>query len=397
MSEELGRGVSGAAGTGADDDLVITGRLEESSFADLLTSLSRSRETARVILRREGMEKVVHVLDGRIVFASSSDPDERLGESLLREGGITIEQYEHSARLIRPGRRQGTILVELGYITPNELVKGVKAQVEHVVAGLFRWRAGDYRIEIGEFDQRDMITLNISTENLVFSGIKAGAGWSQVMRGLGGSLETVLDRCEGADTRLYKLDLSDEEAHVYQLAGGRLNVAQLCAMSYSSNYDTCLTLWALVCCGILRVVTSKDAESLFREQVAEFELHEIRDVVADANARLATATRRLESEIGSRRVSAFLEEALAEVIDEHHDVLRDLDVASGSIDPDLVVENALAIEAGLRKDLVEGAMRDLVISLLLRVRLEVSAELEQEIARDVSNESDASKRGRGRA
>ena len=43
--------------------------------------------------------------------------------------------------------------------------------------------------EIREFDTRDIITLNISTENIVFSGIKRGAGWSQVLRGLGGTLD----------------------------------------------------------------------------------------------------------------------------------------------------------------------------------------------------------------
>lgn len=372
------------AAPGENEALVLTGRVEESGFADLMKSLVRSRETALLTLAREKITKTVYVLEGRIIFATSTDPDERLGESMLREGTITIEQYEESGRLIRPGKRQGTILVELGYITPNELVKGVKAQVEAVVLNLFRWRSGDYRIEIRELDTRDIITLNISTENLIFSGIKQGAGWSQVLRGLGGSLETVLDRAPDADTRLYKLDLTDDEAHVYSLANGRLAVAQIVAMSYLSSYQTCVTLCGLVSCGILNVVSSKDAESLFREQVAEFELIELRDMVESFNRALHAACDRIAAAAGAERLGQLLDGALSEVIDQHYDVLHDVALGSREIEPDLVIENVSVVEAGRRRALVEAALDDLLVALLLAVKLEVSPELERDIAREAS-------------
>jgi hypothetical protein len=374
------RPVSEAAS--ASEALVLTGRVEESSFADLMKSLVRSRETALLTLSREKITKAVYVLEGRLIFATSTDPDERLGESLLREGTITIEQYEESGRLIRPGKRQGTILVELGYVTPNELVKGVKTQVESIVLNLFRWRSGDYRIEIRELDTRDIITLNISTENLIFSGIKQGAGWSQVMRGLTGSLETVLDRAPDADTRLYKLDLSDDEAHVYSLANGRLSVAQIVAMSFMSNYATCVTLWGLASCGILNVVSSKDAESLFREQVAEFELIEIRDLVEGFNRALRMACDRVAPVAGGDRLARMLDGALAEVIDAHYDVLHDAALTGREIDPDLLVENVAVLESGRRRALVEAALDELLVALLLAVRRQVSPDLESDIARE---------------
>lgn len=375
----------GADATGTSrEGLILSGRLEESSFADLMKSLGRSGETALVTASREGVTKTVYVLDGRIIFARSTDPDERLGECMLRDGTITIEQYEESVRRIRPGKRQGTILVELGYITPNELVRGVKSQVEQVVMSLFRWRTGDYEIEISDLDTADIITLNISTENLIFNGIKRGAGWSQVLRGLGGSLETVLDRAPDADSRLYKLDFSDDEAHVYSLANGRLSVAQICAMSYLSNHDTCVVLWGLTCCGMLNPVSSKDAESLFRQQVAEFEIIEIRDRIEEFNGLLRDVRDRIVEEAGDTVARELLEKALAEVLDEHYDVFREVDATSGEVDPDLVVENVSAVDAGRRRRLVQEALEQLLVALLLGVRLGVSAELEETLARQVS-------------
>ena len=366
-----------------DEGLLLVGRLAETSFADLMKSLGKSRETALLTLSREGVSKTTYVQEGRIVFASSTDVDDRLGECMLRDGTISVEQYLQSSELIKPGKRQGTILVELGYITPTELVRGVKSQVEHVVLDLFGWRTGEYRIEIREFDTRDIITLNISTENLVFNGIKRHAGWSQVLRGLGGSLDTVLDRARDADTRLYKLDLSDDESHVYSLANGRLSVAQVCAMSYLSNYATCVTLWGLSCCGILNLVSSKDAESLFREQVAEFELVEIRDMVESFNRVLGPACQRLAAALGDK-TKAFLDAVLADVLDEHYDVFRDVDVSRQVVDPELVIENVADVDPGRRRRLVERALDDFVIALLLKVRLEISPEAEQALAAEIS-------------
>ena len=366
-----------------DVGLLLVGRVAESSFADLMKSLGKSRETALVTLSRDGIHKTVYVQEGRIVFASSTDADDRLGECMLAEGTIGVDQYAQSSELIKPGKRQGTILVELGYITPTELVKGVKSHVEHVVLDLFSWRTGEYRIEIREFDNRDIITLNISTENLVFNGIKRHAGWSQVLRGLGGTLDTVLDRAPDADTRLYKLDLTDDEAHVYSLANGRLSVSQACAMSYLSNHDTCVTLWGLTCCGILNVVSSRDAESLFREQVAEFELVEIKDMVEAFNNLLAPACEKVDELVGAGS-KAFLVQVLADVLDEHYDVFRDVDVSRQSVDPDLVIENVADVDPGRRRRLVERALDDFVIALLLKVRLEVSPEAEQDLAAMIS-------------
>ena len=46
-------------------------------------------------------------------FASSSSPDDRLGELLLRRGRLTFRQYADAGKAIVPGLRLGAILVEL--------------------------------------------------------------------------------------------------------------------------------------------------------------------------------------------------------------------------------------------------------------------------------------------
>ena len=123
---------------------------------------------------------------------------------------------------------------------------------------------------------------------------------------------------------------------------------------------------------------------MFREQVAEFELIEIRDRIQAYNGILRAACEKIAPHV-SDGMPALLEGAVAEVLDEHYDVLRDVDIAGYEVDPDLIEENLAEVDTGRRRRLVDQALDDLLVSLLLRVKLEVSPELEREVAREVTS------------
>jgi len=44
----------------------------------------------------------------------------------------------------RTGKKQGAILVELGYLSPKDLFWGVKFQVHEIILSLFRWGTGEF-------------------------------------------------------------------------------------------------------------------------------------------------------------------------------------------------------------------------------------------------------------
>jgi len=80
-----------------------------------------SKATGVLTLVHGGVRKSVFARGGRVVFASSNLPNDRLGEILLREGKITVEEYELSIKAISKGKRQGKALVEMGALTPKAL------------------------------------------------------------------------------------------------------------------------------------------------------------------------------------------------------------------------------------------------------------------------------------
>ena len=92
------------------DKIVLSGDLTEIRFPTLLMSLYRERETGVLTLTGLTYRKSLYIEEGKIIFASSDDPDDRLGECLLRRNMITAQNYLDSAEQIRPGRRQGELV-----------------------------------------------------------------------------------------------------------------------------------------------------------------------------------------------------------------------------------------------------------------------------------------------
>src|SRR5882672_11138314 len=116
---------------------LVNGRLEGLSVPDLLWNLCRSHSTGVLHLTSRGITKKVYIDEGRIVFGGSGDPDDRLGDLLLREGLITLDQLETAIARLSGGKRLGTLLVDGGHLSPENLVRGVLNQVRGIVLGLF--------------------------------------------------------------------------------------------------------------------------------------------------------------------------------------------------------------------------------------------------------------------
>src|SRR5204863_7495086 len=92
---------------GAPDALAHRrGRLADVGYAELIKSLCDQAATARLVVTRGDITKVTYVHAGRLVFARSSDANDRLGEFLLRRGTIQVGHYLDSARRIGANRRQ---------------------------------------------------------------------------------------------------------------------------------------------------------------------------------------------------------------------------------------------------------------------------------------------------
>jgi len=232
------------------EGLTLSGDLSEIHLPQLLMSLYRERETGILRVDDGPYRKSLFIRDGDVVFAASTDPDERLGECLLRRGVITVGQYVESARLIGPGHRQGEILVDLGAITPDDLVEGVSQQLYDIIFSLIPCTGGSYDLSLDEFSAEDLITLNVSLPVLLLRGMERVRRWSLIYPAVGDP-DTRLKRAGVLPPFYQQLELTPEQEHVLTLCGEGLPVSALLEASYLNPFETYRVLWIGVTLGLL--------------------------------------------------------------------------------------------------------------------------------------------------
>jgi hypothetical protein len=226
------------------------GRLEQNSLPEVLRGLVQQKKTGLLRVSRGATVKSVYLSDGRLIFATSKDPDDRLGEMLLRKGLITYRALEESVRAIQAGKRQGTILVESGQIRSRDLVEGVTEQVQEIIYSLFEWEEGEWQFEEGDLPSREVIVLRMSTGDLVREGIRRVRRWSRIRAGVGG-LDQHYALSAGAGTLLGALSLGAEELALVAALDGPTTLEEILSSARRTDFTVCRAVWGLWAAGVL--------------------------------------------------------------------------------------------------------------------------------------------------
>jgi tetratricopeptide (TPR) repeat protein len=224
--------------------------LEDLTLPDLLQQLNERGFTGVLALRREGAEKTLRFEEGQIVFATTSDPDERMGELLLTRGRITAEQYEKASQAVRErGVRLGEALVEAEALGPYQQVEVVTDHIRSIALGLFRWVDGSYQLREGLLEAHEAITLEMTLPEVLLGGIRGIDAWSRVVRGAGG-LDARYLPAGDLESRLGPLTLSPQQRALLDFKEPR-SARTLCRDSALADFDVLKTLWAFRVAGIL--------------------------------------------------------------------------------------------------------------------------------------------------
>jgi hypothetical protein len=243
-------------GAGLPESL-INGRLEGISVPDLLWNLCRKRSTGVLSLTAFGITRKVYIEQGRILFAASGDPNDRLGEMLLRDGVVTLDQLEGAIGKLSSGKRLGTILVEAGHLSPDNLVRGVLSQVRGIVLGLFPVEEGEYHFSLGPLPTEEVVTLGMKTAEFLLQGIRQIRSFNRIRRSVGSS-QTRFALDDAWRTTLEGLEIRDGERMLLQRigdAGARgTSVDRLCREVFLSNFEIYQSLLAFKVLGIVQEV-----------------------------------------------------------------------------------------------------------------------------------------------
>jgi curved DNA-binding protein CbpA len=248
----------------------VSGRLQHFPLADALIDLQSSEKNGILEVTNGAITKKIHIRTGDMVFAVSTQEEDRLVEVLLRAGKISVDQYYQLIDIAqKKGKSYGAALVELGYLRPEDIVWAVRSQVEEIILSLFKWKDGKFTFIDGPVLSDKAIRLKLSAANLIYRGIKRISDTRYISKALP-SRNIILGYARDPLYLFQDITLDKEDQDILSLVDGRKTIQEILSVSPLDNSQTMKTLCALISTRMLDIqetVAVDDAihESVFKE------------------------------------------------------------------------------------------------------------------------------------
>jgi Domain of unknown function (DUF4388) len=350
-----------------ETDLTFRGDIRGSGTPKILRTILQSGESGILSFWNGVFTKRIFVSRGRIVQITSNDPDERLGEILLVDGRISARQFVEASKLIRPGKRLGTILVEISALDPEDLIPAITHQAKLMLFELFNWTSGTYEMSLGDMDEAEFVPLNLSSDEVIAQGMRKLQCWSRVFAGIQ-SLETIFLRVSEVETWHLKVELQDDEQTVLSRVNGRLTVEQIADLSFGSSFETCRSLWMLSVLGLIQRAESGDIERSRLQADEETDRVEVSQIVDRFNRLFERIYAYVDSRPGEG-ADAFTRRAIAEIAPQFGTLFDGVSLkSSGRVEPDLIYSNLQSESVENRKMLVSTGLSELVYAVQFLIR-----------------------------
>lgn len=147
--------------------------LAQTPLPEILVTIHRYRAPGVVECRRENVAKRIYLDRGQIIFATTNQISESLGDKLLVAGRISREQYDASlVRVRESGKRHGVTLVEMGILSHEELFVAVREQIEAILWTIFGWDSGAVTFVPGREKHLEFVKVEIPVPRAVLNGVR---------------------------------------------------------------------------------------------------------------------------------------------------------------------------------------------------------------------------------
>lgn len=236
--------------------MALTGDLRTVDLAEVLQWISQVKQTGTLVLTRGQVEKRIAFNHGQIASTASTDPRDQLGQFLVREELIT-EQDLFAALLQQEaeGKMLGTVLVESGRVTSEDLMRVLRLKAQETVYDLFGWREGRFEFKEGGLPANLPVLIGLDVTVLVFEGARRVDEMSRIREVIPSSRATFTATGAPGEEAL--------DNQILDLASRGKTMAAIAFEVRRSEFDVASRLYDLVARGMLTVgeVAADDPEA----------------------------------------------------------------------------------------------------------------------------------------
>ncbi len=204
------------------------GELSVAPLPQLLHAFYSLRSTGLLHLEQGTVHKVLYLRDGYPIFARSNLVRECLGQMLVRQGRISLAECEESlCRAKASGRLQGTELLDMGLLSPQQLHQALQDQAREKVLEVFTWPGGSWRFLPAKDFRKEITAIDLSPASLILQGLRRGIP--------AGCLEMILLQHQDryllpTDNPLYRfqeIDLDEGDAETWAACDGTRTLQEI--------------------------------------------------------------------------------------------------------------------------------------------------------------------------
>lgn len=235
------------------------GDLAATPLPEVLCTVHHYRVPGVLSAVRQSIEKKIYISNGDVIFATSGDRADSLGDYLLRNGVISQEAFDKSVEILLLSggeKRHGEVLVEMGALTHDDLYKIVVDQVRSIVYSVFNWEEGNVTFQVGQYRTDELIQLNIPARQMVLAGVKATTDARRLVSFLGPSW-TVFDPSFD-ETDLDDIGLSPAELALMKRVDGLKTLKDLVVLGPGDAAHNAKLVYAFYA---LRLITRRETSS----------------------------------------------------------------------------------------------------------------------------------------
>jgi len=163
--------------------MALSGSIKEFGLTEVFQLIFHQGKEGRLILKREGETITVLFKNGKIIRANEGAFDEAFGKNLLKakiltEDQLAIARYRQESKKIS----FEATLVELGFVSAEEVRRLSRLFTEEVIFSLFSWISGEYRFEQGEVSYNPNLIQALDTQFLLMEAIRQIDEWPLLLK-----------------------------------------------------------------------------------------------------------------------------------------------------------------------------------------------------------------------
>lgn len=227
------------------------GKLSEVPFPELLAEFYREKADGALLMRRDKLKKIVYFRSGYPTFVKSNLLNECLGKVMVREKMITEAECEESIQLMKKAKRQqGTVLIEMGCISPHNLQYALELQLQVKLFDLFGWEEGDFQYNPKASAPPTTVSLDSSTAALIYEGIRRKLPAKNLRTILDEALDLYVVPDEDPLVRFQDMELDDAEEKFVARLDGSMTLRQILDLGLGKE-KAYQMIYALKCAGVI--------------------------------------------------------------------------------------------------------------------------------------------------